>query len=136
MQAFISGGGETDVYLVMVRTGGAGPRGISCLLLERGMPGLSFGKKEKKMGWNCQPTRAVIMEDCEVHLADYFYINLGLKVPVENLIGVEGQGFNIAMAGLNGGRINIASTSLGAAHHSLQLAADHLKVFAMWNSLQ
>ena len=66
MQAFISGGGETDVYLVMVRTGGAGPRGISCLLLERGMPGLSFGKKEKKMGWNCQPTRAVIMEDCEV----------------------------------------------------------------------
>jgi len=113
-KAFISGGGETDVYLVMVRTGGTGPRGISCLLLERGMPGLSFGKKEKKMGWNCQPTRAVIMEDCEV--------------PVENLIGVEGQGFNIAMAGLNGGRINIASTSLGAAHHSLQLAADHLKV--------
>merc|ERR1711936_1316423 len=109
-----SGGGDTDVYLIMVRTGGSGSRGISCLLVERGMKGLSFGKQEKKMGWNCQPTRAVIMEDCEV--------------PVENVIGVEGQGFNIAMAGLNGGRINIASTSLGAAQHSLNLAADHLKV--------
>jgi len=113
-KAFISGGGDTDVYLVMARTGGAGPKGISCLLLEKGMKGLSFGKKEKKMGWNSQPTRAVIMEDCEV--------------PVENVIGVEGQGFNIAMAGLNGGRINIASTSLGAAQHSLEIAADHLKV--------
>jgi len=113
-KAFISGGGDTDVYLVMVRTGGSGAKGISCLLLEKGMKGLSFGKKEKKMGWNSQPTRAVIMEDCEV--------------PVENVIGVEGQGFNIAMAGLNGGRINIASTSLGAAQHSLTLAAEHLKV--------
>jgi len=113
-KAFISGGGDTDVYLVMARTGGAGPKGISCLLLEKGMKGLSFGKKEKKMGWNSQPTRAVIMEDCEV--------------PLENVIGVEGQGFNIAMAGLNGGRINIASTSLGAAQHSLMIAAEHLKV--------
>ena len=113
-KAFISGGGETDVYLVMSRPGGKGPKGISCLLVEKGSKGLSFGKKEKKMGWNCQPTRAVIFEDCEV--------------PVENVIGVEGQGFNIAMAGLNGGRINIASTSLGAAQHSLNLAADHLKV--------
>ena len=113
-KAFISGGGDTDVYLVMCRTGGKGPKGISCLLVEKGSKGLSFGKKEKKMGWNCQPTRAVIFEDCEV--------------PVENVIGVEGQGFNIAMAGLNGGRINIASTSLGAAQHSLILAADHLKV--------
>ena len=113
-KAFISGGGDTDVYLVMCRTGGKGPKGISCLLVEKGSKGLSFGKKEKKMGWNCQPTRAVIFEDCEV--------------PVENVIGVEGQGFNIAMAGLNGGRINIASTSLGAAQHSLNLAADHLKV--------
>jgi len=113
-KAFISGAGDTDVYLIMVRTGGSGSRGISCLLVERGMKGLSFGKQEKKMGWNCQPTRAVIMEDCEV--------------PVANLIGGEGQGFNIAMAGLNGGRINIASTSLGAGQHSLQLAAEHLKV--------
>jgi len=113
-KAFISGGGDTDVYLVMTRTAGAGPKGISCLLLEKGMKGLSFGKKEKKMGWNSQPTRAVIMEDCEV--------------PLENVIGTEGQGFNIAMAGLNGGRINIASTSLGAAQHSLDIAAEHLKV--------
>ena len=113
-KAFISGAGDTDVYLVMCRTGGKGPKGISCLLVEKGSKGLSFGKKEKKMGWNCQSTRAVIFEDCEV--------------PVENVIGVEGQGFNIAMAGLNGGRINIASTSLGAAQHSLKLAADHLKV--------
>ena len=113
-KAFISGAGDTDVYLVMCRTGGKGPKGISCLLVEKGSKGFSFGKKEKKMGWNCQSTRAVIFEDCEV--------------PVENVIGVEGQGFNIAMAGLNGGRINIASTSLGAAQHSLNLAADHLKV--------
>jgi isobutyryl-CoA dehydrogenase len=113
-KAFISGAGDTDVYLIMCRTGGKGPKGISCLLVEKGSKGLSFGKKEKKMGWNCQPTRAVIFEDCEV--------------PVENVIGVEGQGFNIAMAGLNGGRINIASTSLGAAQHSLNLAADHWKV--------
>jgi len=113
-KAFISGGGDTDVYLVMVRTGGAGPKGITCLLIEKGMKGLSFGKKEQKMGWNSQPTRAVIMEDCEV--------------PVANIIGAEGHGFNIAMAGLNGGRINIASTSLGAAQHSLQIAAEHLKV--------
>jgi len=113
-KAFISGAGETDVYLVMVRTGGKGPKGITCLLIEKGMKGLSFGKKEQKMGWNSQPTRAVIFEDCEV--------------PVSNIIGTEGAGFNIAMAGLNGGRINIASTSLGAAQHSLQIAADHLKV--------
>ena len=97
-KAFISGGGDTDVYLVMVRTGGAGPKGISCLLIEKGMKGLSFGKKEQKMGWNSQPTRAVIMEDCEV--------------PVANVIGVEGQGFNIAMAGLNGGRINIGESCI------------------------
>ena len=85
--------GDTDVYLVMVRTGGQGAKGITCLLVEKGMKGLSFGKKEQKMGWNSQPTRAVIMEDCEV--------------PVSNIIGQEGLGFNIAMAGLNGGRINI-----------------------------
>ena len=75
-KAFISGGGDTDVYLVMCRTGGTGPKGVSCLLVEKGMPGLSFGKKENKMGWNSQPTRAVIFEDCEV--------------PIENVIGSEG----------------------------------------------
>merc|ERR550519_786145 len=113
-KAFISGAGATDVYIVMVRTGGQGAKGISCLLIEKGTKGLHFGKKENKMGWNCQPTRAVILEDAEV--------------PVENLIGQEGSGFNIAMAGLNGGRINIASTSLGAAQHSLDIACSHLKV--------
>jgi len=113
-KAFISGGGDTDVYLVMCRTGGAGPKGVSCLLVEKGMPGLSFGKKENKMGWNSQPTRAVIFEDCEV--------------PIENVIGSEGQGFNIAMSGLNGGRINIASTSLGAAERCLDVSKDHTKV--------
>lgn len=113
-KAFISGGGDTDVYVVMCRTGGKGPKGISCLVVERGTPGLSFGKKERKVGWNSQPTRAVIFEDC--------------AVPVSNLLGKEGQGFNIAMKGLNGGRINIASCSLGAAHASLLLARDHLLV--------
>ena len=116
-KAFISGGGDTDVYLVMCRTGGptSGTKGITCLLVEKdNTPGLSFGGKEKKMGWNSQPTRQVIFEDAEV--------------PVENIIGVEGQGFNIAMNGLNGGRINISATSLGAAQASLNLAVDHVKV--------
>ncbi|AWO98836.1 putative isobutyryl-CoA dehydrogenase mitochondrial [Scophthalmus maximus] len=113
-KAFISGGGDTDVYVVMCRTGGKGPKGISCLVVEKGTPGLSFGKKEKKVGWNSQPTRAVIFEDC--------------AVPVTNLLGEEGQGFSIAMKGLNGGRINIASCSLGAAHACVQLARDHLLV--------
>lgn len=113
-KAFISGGGDTDIYVVMCRTGGKGPKGISCLVVEQGSSGLSFGKKEKKVGWNSQPTRAVIFEDC--------------AVPVSNRLGEEGQGFNIAMKGLNGGRINIASCSLGAAHASLLLARDHLLV--------
>ncbi|XP_053547487.1 isobutyryl-CoA dehydrogenase, mitochondrial [Bombina bombina] len=113
-KAFISGGGDTDVYVVMCRTGGSGPRGISCVLVEKGTPGLSFGKKEKKVGWNSQPTRAVIFEDC--------------AVPVSNRLGDEGQGFSIAMQGLNGGRINIASCSLGAAHASVLLARDHIAV--------
>ncbi|KAK3531526.1 hypothetical protein QTP70_024917, partial [Hemibagrus guttatus] len=113
-KAFISGGGDTDVYVVMCRTGGKGPKGISCLVVEKGTPGLSFGKKEKKVGWNSQPTRAVIFEDC--------------AVPVANRLGTEGQGFSIAMHGLNGGRINIASCSLGAAHASVLLARDHIRV--------
>uniref|UniRef100_A0A4W4FHT2 Isobutyryl-CoA dehydrogenase, mitochondrial n=1 Tax=Electrophorus electricus TaxID=8005 RepID=A0A4W4FHT2_ELEEL len=113
-KAFISGGGDTDVYVVMCRTGGKGPKGISCLVVEKGTPGLSFGKKEKKVGWNSQPTRAVIFEDC--------------KVPVANRLGIEGQGFNIAMKGLNGGRINIASCSVGAAQACIQLTRDHMHV--------
>ncbi|KAH7639423.1 hypothetical protein DERF_005571 [Dermatophagoides farinae] len=105
-KAFISGGGDSDVYVVMCRTGPSGPKGISCLLIEKGTEGLSFGKKEKKLGWNTQPTRAVIMEDC--------------KVPVENLVGEEGQGFKMAMDGLNGGRLNISACSLGAAQWALE----------------
>uniref|UniRef100_A0A8C6C5G6 Isobutyryl-CoA dehydrogenase, mitochondrial n=2 Tax=Odontoceti TaxID=9722 RepID=A0A8C6C5G6_MONMO len=113
-KAFISGGGEADIYVVMCRTGGPGPKGISCIVVEKGTPGLSFGKKERKVGWNSQPTRAVIFEDC--------------AVPVANRIGDEGQGFLIAMRGLNGGRINVASCSLGAAYASVILTRDHLKV--------
>ncbi|XP_067951412.1 isobutyryl-CoA dehydrogenase, mitochondrial-like [Watersipora subatra] len=113
-KAFISGGGESDVYIVMCRTGGPGAKGISCILVEKCSAGLSFGAKEKKVGWNSQPTRAVIFEDC--------------VVPSSNLIGAEGQGFSIAMNGLNGGRINIASCSLGAAHKSIALAKDHVSV--------
>ncbi|ELK17921.1 Isobutyryl-CoA dehydrogenase, mitochondrial [Pteropus alecto] len=111
-KAFISGAGESDIYIVMCRTGGPGHKGISCIIVEKGTPGLSFGKKEKKVGWNSHPTRAVIFEDC--------------AVPVANRIGNEGQGFIIAMKGLNGGRINIASCSVGAAHASVILARDYL----------
>ncbi|KAL3883774.1 hypothetical protein ACJMK2_030006 [Sinanodonta woodiana] len=113
-KAFISGGQDTDMNLVMCRTGEKGPKGISCILVEKGSPGLSFGKKEKKIGWNSQPTRAVIFDNC--------------KVPVSNLVGQLGDGFKIAMRGLNGGRVNIASCSLGAAQSSLELARDHVKV--------
>uniref|UniRef100_G1LLC1 Isobutyryl-CoA dehydrogenase, mitochondrial n=1 Tax=Ailuropoda melanoleuca TaxID=9646 RepID=G1LLC1_AILME len=113
-KAFVSGGGESDIYVVMCRTGEPGPKGISCIIVEKGTPGLSFGKKEKKVGWNSQPTRAMIFEDC--------------TVPVANRIGNEGQGFIIAMKGLNGGRINVASCSLGAAHASVVLTRDYLSV--------
>eukprot|EP00127_Corallochytrium_limacisporum_P004073 Clim_evm18s157 gene=Clim_evmTU18s157 len=111
-KAFISGGGHSDIYLVMCRTGDKSARGISCILVEKDTPGLDFGKKEDKLGWRNQPTRQVIFEDC--------------RVPVSNLLGKEGQGFNMAMKGLNGGRINIASTSLGAAWASIDLARDHI----------
>ncbi|XP_074654145.1 isobutyryl-CoA dehydrogenase, mitochondrial-like isoform X1 [Tubulanus polymorphus] len=113
-KAFISGGGATDVYLVMCRTSGKGPKGISCILVEKDTPGLQFGKKEKKIGWNSHPTRQVILEDC--------------KVPVSNILGEEGGGFNIAMHGINGGRINVAACSLGAAQAAIEAAGDHLKV--------
>jgi len=111
-KAFISGGSVSDIYAVMVRTGGEGPKGISCLLVEKDTPGLSFGKKEIKLGWHSQPTTMVFFENC--------------KVPVTNLIGTEGQGFNIALSALNGGRINIAACAIGGAKACLQLAKQHM----------
>ena len=105
-KAFISGASVSDVYLAMVRTGEAGAGGISCLLVEKGTPGLAFGKLERKMGWNSQPTAAVIFGDC--------------RVPAANRIGEEGEGFKIAMRGLDGGRINIAACSLGAGRLALE----------------
>lgn len=111
-KAFISGGSVSDIYACMVRTGEPGPKGITCLLIEKNTPGLSFGKKEKKMGWHSQPTTMVFFENC--------------RVPLENRIGEEGQGFHIAVNALNGGRINIASCSLGGATTCLNLARKHL----------
>lgn len=112
VKQFISGAGTADLYAVMARTGVDGPKGISCLILEKGMDGLTFGANEKKMGWNAQPTRQVIMD--------------GVRVPVANLVGTEGQGFAIAMAGLDGGRINIAACSLGGAQAALEKARAYL----------
>lgn len=103
---FISGAGASDLYVTMVRTGGEGPSGISCLIVEKDAPGLSFGPNEKKMGWHAQPTRQVIFENC--------------RVPVSNRVGDEGQGFKIAMAGLDGGRLNIGACSLGGAQSALE----------------
>ena len=104
-KAFISGGGYSDAYIVMARTGEAGPRGISALLLDDGTEGLSFGGLEAKMGWKAQPTRQVQMDGC--------------PVPAGNLLGEEGKGFRYAMAGLDGGRLNISACSLGAAQAAL-----------------
>lgn len=112
-KSFISGGLSSGIYLVMCRTGEPGPKGISCILVEDKTPGLSFGKKERKVGWNSQPTCQVIFEDC--------------KVPAANLIGKEGQGFQIAMRGINGGRVNIASCSLGAAQASIDACVEYMK---------
>ena len=106
VKQFISGAGAADLYAVMVRTGGDGPSGISTLLIEKDTPGLTFGAEERKMGWNAQPTRQVIMDGC--------------RVPVANRIGAEGIGFRIAMAGLDGGRLNIAACSLGGAQSALE----------------
>ncbi len=111
-KAFISGGSTSDVYLVMVRTGDDGPRGVSCLIVEDGMPGLSFGKKERKLGWNSQPTAAVQFDGC--------------RVPVANRLGEEGDGFRIAMRGLDGGRVNIASCSVGGARACLEAARSYM----------
>ena len=112
-KAFISGGGVSDIYVVMARTGEAGPRGISCLVVEKGASGLSFGAREKKLGWKTQPTAMVMFEDC--------------RVPAANLIGGEGQGFKIAMAGLDGGRLNIGACSLGAAQDCLDRTIAYMK---------
>ena len=107
-KAFISGAGVSDIYVCMVRTGEEGPKGVSCLVVEKGMPGLSFGKKERKMGWNSQPTAQVLFDNC--------------RVPVANRIGAEGEGFRIAMMGLDGGRINIGACSVGTARAALEEA--------------
>ena len=107
-KAFISGGGISDVYLCMVRTGEPGPKGITALIIEKGMPGLSFGKKEEKMGWRSQPTTSVMLDQ--------------VCVPVANRLGAEGQGFKIAMTGLDGGRLSIAACSLGGAQACLDMA--------------
>src|SRR5437660_7420063 len=98
-KAFISGGGVSDIYVCMVRTAEGEPPGISGIVVEKGTPGLSYGAQEKKLGWKSQPTAMVMFENC--------------RVPLANLIGSEGQGFKIAMAGLDGGRLNIAACSIG-----------------------
>lgn len=112
-KAFISGGGENDVYVVMARTGGPGARGISCVVVEKDMPGVSFGAQERKLGWHSQPTSMVMFDN--------------VRVPVANLVGEEGQGFRIAMAGLDGGRINIGACSLGGAQRCLDDAITYVK---------
>jgi alkylation response protein AidB-like acyl-CoA dehydrogenase len=112
-KAFISGGGVSDVYLVMARTGEGGPRGISAFVVENGTPGLSFGGKEKKLGWHSQPTAMVVFDQC--------------RVPAENCIGAESQGFKIAMSGLDGGRLNIAACSLGGAQFCLDRTIVYMK---------
>src|SRR4029079_7908340 len=112
-KAFISGGGVSDIYVCMVRTGDAGPKGISCIVVEKGTPGLSYGAPEKKLGWKSQPTAMVIFENC--------------RVPVGNRIGAEGDGFKIAMAGLDGGRLNIAACSIGGAQFCLDRTVEYMR---------
>ena len=112
MKQFISGAGATDIYVTMVRTGPEGASGISTLVVEKDTPGLSFGVNEKKMGWNAQPTRAVIFDNA--------------RVPVENRLGSEGEGFKIAMAGLDGGRLNIGACSLSGAQAALNKTLSHM----------
>jgi hypothetical protein len=107
-KAFISGAGTSDVYVCMVRTGEDGPKGISCIVVEKGTPGLSFGKMEQKLGWKNQPTAQVLFDNC--------------RVPAANRIGAEGDGFRIAMMGLDGGRINIGACSVGTARAALDEA--------------
>ncbi len=111
-KAFISGGGYSDAYVCMVRTGQDGPKGISTVYVEDGTPGLSFGGLEQKMGWKSQPTAQVQFDDC--------------KIPSSNLVGAEGDGFKYAMMGLDGGRLNIASCSLGAAQNGLDMTLQYM----------
>ncbi|MBJ7445585.1 MAG: acyl-CoA dehydrogenase family protein [Sphingobium sp.] len=110
---FISGGGENEVYVAMVRTGQDGPKGISCLVIDKDLPGVSFGAQERKLGWHSQPTAQVNFD--------------GVRVPVANLVGSEGQGFAIAMAGLDGGRLNIGACSLGGAQRCIDEAVQYTK---------
>ena len=112
-KAFISGGGYSDAYIVMARSGEAGPKGISAFLVEDGAEGLSYGGLEDKMGWRSQPTRQVQLD--------------GVPVPARDLLGEEGRGFAYAMAGLDGGRLNIAACSLGAAQRALELTVDYVR---------
>ena len=112
-KAFISGGGANDLYVTMVRTGGEGPKGISCLVIEKDMAGVSFGAPERKLGWHSQPTAQVNFD--------------GVRVPAANLVGSEGQGFAIAMAGLDGGRLNIGACSLGGGQRCLDAAIGYTR---------
>ncbi|MFE4309122.1 acyl-CoA dehydrogenase family protein [Streptomyces sp. NPDC056517] len=112
VKQFISGAGVSDVYIVLARTGGDGPRGISAFVVERGDPGVSFGADERKMGWNAQPTRQVVLD--------------GVRIPADRRLGAEGEGFRIAMHGLNGGRLGIAACSLGGARSALDRSLTHL----------
>ena len=109
-KAFISGAGSSDLYLVMCKTG---PKEVSCLIVEKNMQGLSFGANEHKMGWNVQPTRIVNFDE--------------VKVPKTNLVGQQGKGFKIALSGLDGGRLNIASCSLGGAAACLETTTAYIK---------
>ncbi|AOL22649.1 Acyl-CoA dehydrogenase [Erythrobacter litoralis] len=110
---FISGAGENEIYVAMVRTGEDGPKGITCMVIEKDMPGVSFGAPEKKLGWHSQPTAQLILED--------------VRVPAENVVGGEGEGFRIAMQGLDGGRLNIGACSLGGAQRCLDEAIRYTK---------
>ncbi|MBA2657368.1 MAG: acyl-CoA dehydrogenase family protein [Tatlockia sp.] len=118
-KAFISGGGVSEIYLCMVRTGDDSHHGISCILVEKDSPGLSFGKQEKKMGWRSQPTSMVYFENC--------------RVPIANRVGDEGMGFKIALNALNGGRVNIASCSLGGAIACLRMTQLYLQERKQFN---
>ena len=118
-KAFISGAGVSDLYLVMARTGGPGAKGVSAFVVEKGTKGLSFGANERKMGWNSQPTAQVLFDE--------------VRVPAENRIGEEGEGFRFAMMGLDGGRVNIAACSLGGATLALKTATDYLATRQQFN---
>ena len=112
-KVFISGGGYSDIYVVMARTADTGARGISTFIVEKDAPGLSFGKNEEKMGWRAQPTAMVMFDDC--------------RIPASNRVGDEGSGFKYAMAGLDGGRLNISAGSLGGAQEALDRAVNYAK---------